>query len=117
MSQAVPLTFQTEWLGRIPYAQAWAMQKDYHREIAEGQRPPTLLLLEHPRTITRGRSTKESSLLQSEAAYRGAGLEVFTVERAGDVTYHGPGQLVGYPLFPVVEKVGDFLRKLERVLL
>jgi len=109
--------FHTEWLGRIPYGDAWILQKAYHREIAEGLRPPTLLLLEHPRTITRGRSTKASSLLQDEAAYRRAGLDVFTVERGGDATYHGPGQLVGYPLFPVVEKVGDFLRQIERCLL
>lgn len=117
MSPTGPPIFRTEWLGRVPYADAWALQKEYHRQIAAGARPPTLLLLEHPRTITCGRSTKADSLLQSEEAYRQAGFEVFNVERGGDVTYHGPGQLVGYPLFPVVEKVGDFLRKIERCLL
>jgi lipoyl(octanoyl) transferase len=109
--------FRTEWLGRVPYGDAWALQKTYHREIAAGERPPTLLLLEHPRTITLGRSTKATSLLQTEEDYRRLGLDVFHVERGGDVTYHGPGQLVGYPLFPVAEKVGDFLRKIERTLL
>lgn len=117
MSTVNSTPYRTEWLGRVPYGDAWALQKSYHREIAQGLRPPTLLLLEHPRTLTCGRSTKMESLLRSEEAYRQAGLEVFTVERGGDVTYHGPGQLVGYPLFPVVEKVGDFLRKLERCLL
>jgi lipoyl(octanoyl) transferase len=112
-----PTPFRTEWLGRLPYAEAWALQKQYHREIAEGGRPPTLLLLEHPRTITLGRSTKSTSLLHSPNDYRRLGFDVFDVERGGDVTYHGPGQLVGYPLFPVVEKVGDYLRKIERALL
>jgi lipoyl(octanoyl) transferase len=101
----------------MPYGEAWALQKSYHREIAAGERPPTLLLLEHPRTITFGRSTKLSSVLHNEEGYRRMGFDVFTVERGGDVTYHGPGQLVGYPLFPVAEKVGDFLRKIELALL
>jgi lipoyl(octanoyl) transferase len=106
-----------EALGQVPYLEAWQLQKRYHAEIATGERPPTLLLLEHPKTITFGRSTKPTSLLHSEAAYRAMGYEVHHVERGGDVTYHGPGQLMGYPLFPLTIKVGDFLRQLEQVLL
>lgn len=106
-----------EVLGQVPYDEAWQLQKRYHAEIADGHRPATLLLLEHPRTITFGRSTKAASLLYSEETYRELGFAVHHVERGGDVTYHGPGQLVGYPLIPMVDKVGDFLRRLERLLL
>ncbi len=106
-----------EVLGLVPYDEGWQLQKRYHAEIADGHRPATLLLLEHPRTITLGRSTKPGSLLHSEEAYRGQGFAVHHVERGGDVTYHGPGQLVGYPLIPMVDKVGDFLRRLEQLLL
>lgn len=106
-----------EEMGCVAYDEAWQLQKRYHAEIALGHRPPTLLLLEHPRTITLGRSTKSSSLLHTEEAYRERGLAVHHVERGGDVTYHGPGQLVGYPLIPLIDKVGDFLRKLEQLLI
>jgi len=106
-----------EELGQVPYDEAWQLQKRYHAEIADGHRPATLLLLEHPRTITLGRSTKPGSLLHSEEAYRELGFAVHHIERGGDVTYHGPGQLVGYPLIPMVDKVGDFLRRLEQLLL
>lgn len=106
-----------EELGQMPYEAAWNLQKRYHAEIAEGQRPATLLLLEHPRTITLGRSTKKENLLHTEDTYRENGFAVHPVERGGDVTYHGPGQLVGYPLIPLVERVGDFLRQIEHLLL
>src|SRR2546425_1258671 len=106
-----------EVLGLVPYDEAWQLQKRYHAEIAADQRPPTLLLLEHPRTITLERSTKPNSLLYTEEAYRERGFAVHQVERGGDVTYHGPGQLVGYPLIPLIEKVGGFLRQLEQLLL
>lgn len=106
-----------ETLGLVPYLEAWHLQKKYHAEIAEGKRSATLLLLEHPRTITFGRSTKLHSVLYSDDEYRAQGYSVHEVERGGDVTYHGPGQLVGYPLIPLSMKVGDFLRQLEQLLL
>ncbi|WP_119357407.1 lipoyl(octanoyl) transferase LipB [Meiothermus granaticius] len=109
--------FQVERLGRVPYAQAWEYQKQVHAEVVAGQRPPTLLLLEHPRTITLGRAAKPENLLLSEAQYRAQGIELFSIERGGDVTYHGPGQLVGYPIFPVGRRVRDFLRQLEQTLI
>lgn len=106
-----------EELGQMAYEEAWHLQKRYHAEIAADQRPPTLLLLEHPPTFTLGRSTKPGSLLVPEEALCEKGFAVHRVERGGDVTYHGPGQLVGYPLIPMIDKVGDFLRSLERLLL
>lgn len=115
--QAQTLDFQVEWLRQVPYAQAWEYQKQVHAEVAAGQRKPTLLLLEHPRTITLGRGADGSNLLLPKEAYAAQGVELFWIERGGDVTYHGPGQLVGYPIFPVGRKVRDFLRKLEAVIM
>lgn len=109
--------FQVEWLGTVPYSQAWEYQKQVHAEVASGQRKPTLLLLEHPRTITLGRGADGSNLLLPKEAYPAQGIELFWIERGGDVTYHGPGQLVGYPIFPVGRKVRDFLRKLEAIIM
>jgi len=108
-----PRSFQVERLGLVPYQEAWEYQKRVHAEVVSGERPPTLLLLEHPRTLTLGRAATGENLLLSEEQYRGQGIELFWIERGGDVTYHGPGQLVGYPIFPVGRRVRDFLRQLE----
>ncbi|WP_027883601.1 lipoyl(octanoyl) transferase LipB [Meiothermus rufus] len=105
--------FEVEKLGLVPYGPAWEYQKKVHAEVVAGRRKPTLLLLQHPRTITLGRAAKPENLLLSETQYRAQGIELFWVERGGDVTYHGPGQLVGYPIFPVGRQVRGFLRKLE----
>ncbi|GIW24618.1 lipoyl(octanoyl) transferase LipB [Meiothermus sp.] len=109
--------FEVEKLGLMPYREAWEYQKQVHAEVVAGQRKPTLLLLEHPRTITLGRAAKPENLLLSEAQYRAQGIELFSIERGGDVTYHGPGQLVGYPIFPVGRQVRGFLRQLEQVIM
>jgi len=87
--------------GLVPYQEAWDLQEDLTREIAEGKRPPTLLLLEHPHTYTFGRGGKVANLLWDEAKLVKKGISVHWVDRGGDVTYHGPGQLVGYPLLPL----------------
>ena len=89
-------------LGLIEYETAWKLQDEYAREIAEGTRPPTLLLLEHPHVYTFGRRGKHETLLWSEAKLKELGIAIHWVDRGGDVTYHGPGQLVGYPLIPLV---------------
>ncbi|RDI96130.1 lipoyl(octanoyl) transferase LipB [Meiothermus sp. QL-1] len=109
--------FAVEKLGRMPYQEAWEYQKRVHAEVAAGRREPTLLLLEHPPTITLGRAAKPEHLLLPEERYRAMGIELFAVERGGDVTYHGPGQLVGYPIFPVGRQVRGFLRRLEQAIL
>jgi lipoyl(octanoyl) transferase len=108
--------FVVEDLGLIPYGEAWAYQKKVHRQVVEGKRPPTLLLLEHPRVITLGRKATGENLLFPESWYREQGFELYWVERGGDVTYHGPGQLVGYPIFPVDREVRRFLRQIEEVI-
>jgi lipoate-protein ligase B len=88
-------------LGLIDYQTAWQLQDEYTEEIAEGKRPPTLLLLEHPHVYTFGRRGKQENLLWGEAQLRQKGISIHWVDRGGDVTYHGPGQLVGYPLIPL----------------
>ena len=88
-------------LGLIEYGAAWRLQDDYAAEIANGQRCPTLLLLEHPHVYTFGRSGNVTNLLWNERQLRQRGISVHWVDRGGDVTYHGPGQLVGYPLLPL----------------
>jgi lipoate-protein ligase B len=88
-------------LGRAPYEQTWELQAEYAEQIAQGQRPPTLLLVEHPHTYTFGRRGHPENLLWDDAELERRGVSVLWVDRGGDVTYHGPGQLVGYPLIPL----------------
>lgn len=90
-----------EDLGLIEYKSAWKLQDEYAAEIAEGKRPPTLLLLEHPHVYTFGRKGHAENLLWNEEQLKQKGVSVHWVDRGGDVTYHGPGQLVGYPLLPL----------------
>ena len=93
-------------LGLIEYQEAWSRQEQYAAEIAAGQRSPTLLLLEHPPVYTFGRKGHAENLLWGEEQLKARGVRVLWVDRGGDVTYHGPGQLVGYPLIPL-GSIGD----------
>ncbi len=88
-------------LGLIEYERAWKLQDEYASEIAAGARPPALLLLEHPHVYTFGRKGHAENLLWGEEQLKQKGIAVHWVDRGGDVTYHGPGQLVGYPLIPL----------------
>ena len=88
-------------LGLIEYEAAWKLQDQYAAEIGEGKRPATLLLLEHPHVYTFGRRGKRENLLWGESQLKEKGIAIHWVDRGGDVTYHGPGQLVGYPLIPL----------------
>lgn len=114
-------------LGLIDYEAAWRLQDQYAAEIAAGTRPPTLLLLEHPHVYTFGRKGNADNLLWDEIQLKEKGISTYWVDRGGDVTYHGPGQLVGYPLIPLgklnqenqlpdVDYVG-YIRKLEDMLI
>jgi len=116
-----------EDLGLIEYETAWKLQDQYAVEIAEGKRPPTLLLLEHPHVYTFGRRGKQENLLWGEQQLKEKGIAIHWVDRGGDVTYHGPGQLVGYPLIPLGQVSSDnklpqadyvgYVRKLEKVII
>jgi len=87
--------------GCVEYETAWNMQARLAEEIAGGRRPPALLLLEHPHTYTFGRRGRAENLLWPPEELARRGVSVHWVDRGGDVTYHGPGQLVGYPLIPL----------------
>ena len=103
-------------LGRLDYRAAWDMQLKTHAAVAEGRTVPTLLLVEHPPVITFGRKGGRQNLLADPAALAAQGFSLYDIERGGDVTYHGPGQLVGYPILPIGRAVRSYLRKLEAVM-
>jgi lipoate-protein ligase B len=88
-------------LGLVTYEEAWELQNRLAKEIASGTRTATLLLLEHSHTYTFGRSGNVKNMLWDEAELDRRGIGIHWVDRGGDVTYHGPGQLVGYPLIPL----------------
>ena len=99
-------------LGLIDYNQAWALQRTIHDGVVQGTRPNTLLLLEHPSVFTAGRRTEDSDRPTN-------GAEVIEVDRGGRITWHGPGQLVGYPIVKLknpTELVG-FVREMESCLI
>jgi lipoyl(octanoyl) transferase len=94
--------------GLVDYQKAWESQKAIHQDVADGRRPNTLLLLEHPSVFTAGRRTEESEKPSD-------GTPVIDVDRGGRITWHGPGQLVGYPIVKLInptELVG-FVREIE----
>ena len=88
-------------LGTVPFEKGRALQETLAGEIQTGERPPTLLLLQHPHTYTFGRRGQEKNLLWDEAELARRKIAVVWTDRGGDVTYHGPGQIVGYPLLPL----------------
>jgi lipoyl(octanoyl) transferase len=110
------------WLatpGVVPYGAAYEVMHDLAERRAEGNVPDALLLLEHPPVFTAGRRTDPSHLLLAEEEIRRRGAEVTHVDRGGSVTFHGPGQLVGYPIIdlgPRMDVVG-YLRGVEEVLI
>jgi lipoyl(octanoyl) transferase len=99
-------------LGRIEYREAYALQERVRTARQEGLIPDVLLLLEHPPVYTRGRRTGPGELPMGEAFYRERGIDVVDADRGGRVTYHGPGQLVGYPVARIDDVVG-FVRSME----
>ena len=108
-------------LGMVPYAAALDRQRSLAEERIAGRLPDDLLLLvEHPPVVTLGRGARGSSLPIAPDLLRRRGIEVFEIERGGDVTYHGPGQLVGYPIFDLAQHRRDlhwFLRQIEEALI
>jgi len=109
-----------EWLGRTEYEQAWDSQKRLVREIDRGERGNTLLLLEHSPTYTIGSDRHPEHLLLGPEELARRGISVFQIDRGGDITYHGPGQLVGYPLLYLDADGLDlhrYLRNLEEAII
>jgi len=107
-------------LGRVGYSPALALQKDLEREVIEKRQKDYLLLLEHPHTFTIGRRAKETGVLATADVLKDLGIEVFETDRGGKVTYHGIGQIVGYPIInlsPDREDVHKYVRDIEEVLI
>jgi lipoyl(octanoyl) transferase len=110
------------YLGRVDYSIALELQQTLVRLVKEGRISHTLLLLEHPPVITLGRNAGAQNIVASPEFLAGNGVELHETDRGGDVTFHGPGQLVGYPIFDLrafEPRIGavDFVRKLEEVLI
>jgi lipoyl(octanoyl) transferase len=107
-------------LGRLRYADGLELQADLVRQRQAGQVPDTLLLLEHDPVFTLGRNARHENVLLEEETLRARGFELFETGRGGDVTYHGPGQLVAYPIFclsPDRRDVHRYVRDLEEVMI
>ena len=102
-------------LGQVPYAESVAIQERLRAARQAGELPDMLVLLEHPPVYTLGRRGDESDLPMGEDWYRGQGIEVAETTRGGRVTYHGPGQLVGYPIMPITDVVA-YLRTMEEAI-
>src|SRR3984957_17481917 len=102
-------------LGTIPYSDALAIQAEIQSGRQAGEQSDTLLLLEHPPVYTRGRRAADNELTLGEDFYRAHGIEIVPTDRGGKVTYHGPGQLVGYPIMRVRD-IGLHLRKMEEAI-
>jgi lipoyl(octanoyl) transferase len=102
MDRAAPIAAQ--WLGRIGYREAWALQKELVAQRAQGEAGDRLLVLEHAAVLTLGRQADDQHVLATPRELRRRGVEVIRVERGGEVTYHGPGQLVAYPIIRLADR-------------
>ncbi len=118
---AAPI-LRTRWLGRVPYDEAWDLQKAiWEGRVSDRTQDDYVLLLEHPHTYTVGRNGDGSNLKISPSLLSGIGAEVHDVDRGGDITYHGPGQLVGYPIVTIPAFARGFdavghVRRIEEIL-
>jgi lipoyl(octanoyl) transferase len=110
-----PQTLSVCRLGTVAYGDALALQADVRARRQADELPDTLLLLEHPPVYTRGRRSAADELPFGEDFYRARGIEIVASDRGGRVTYHGPGQLVGYPIVRVAD-IGAHLRRIEAAL-
>jgi lipoyl(octanoyl) transferase len=108
---------EVRWLGRIDYREAWEKQHELVAQRRAGEIPDQLLLLEHNAVLTLGRQSDPSYIRATDDDLKTRGVEVIRVERGGEVTYHGPGQLVGYPIIKLAERdllLRPFVRALEQ---
>ncbi len=115
-----PRTLKVERLGRVKYGAGLEIQKQTERAVLSGAQADTLLLLEHPHTLTLGRRAAQNGIIAPEGVLRERGVTVFETNRGGKVTYHGLGQIVGYPIIslsPDREDVHRYVRDLEEVLI
>jgi lipoyl(octanoyl) transferase len=110
------MDLKVEWLGRMRYRDAWDVQRARHTARDAGAIADTLLLVEHEPVLTLGRHARDEHVIAGPTELAGRGIEVIRVERGGEVTYHGPGQLVAYPIVRLRERpvlLRPFVRALE----
>jgi lipoyl(octanoyl) transferase len=114
-----PPLLTAAWLGRVEYPKAWSQQRTLWLARLDGDCGDSLMLLEHPPTYTLGRRAIEKDLVYDEIERTVRGISLFKVDRGGRATYHGPGQLVGYPIMSLGERydVLSYLRRLEEALI
>lgn len=108
------------WLGSVGYRQAWDLQAEIVAGMREGRGEDTLLLLEHPHVFTMGKAAKPDHVLWDDAERARRDVSVIWSDRGGEATYHGPGQLVGYPILdlsPAGITIPDYIARLERSLI
>jgi lipoyl(octanoyl) transferase len=113
-------TLRVRRLGRLEYGAALAVQKETERAVCSGQQPDTLLLVEHPHTFTLGRKATPDGIIAAREILEARGIVVFETNRGGRVTYHGLGQVVGYPIInlsPDRQDVHRYVRDLEEALM
>jgi lipoyl(octanoyl) transferase len=111
-----PRKIRWAWLGRAPYAEVLALQERIREGVIQGTECETLLLVEHPPVITLGRNANAANVLASPQALAEVGVSVARVSRGGDVTFHGPGQLVGYPVFRLHDGVRAHVMTMGRAI-
>ena len=114
------LTVRACWLGSTGYRETWDLQADLVRAVRDGRAPDTLLLLEHPHVFTMGKAAKADHVLWDRDELERRQVEVIWSDRGGEATYHGPGQLVGYPILDLAHlglTVPAYLRTLEQSLI
>jgi lipoyl(octanoyl) transferase len=110
------MDLRVEWLGTMEYRRAWGAQRELVAARAAGAAPDTLLLVEHPAVLTLGRHADPAHVRASPGELDARGIELIRVERGGEVTYHGPGQLVAYPIVRIADHgllIRPFVRALE----
>jgi len=120
MTRSEQRTLKVERLGRVEYAAGLEIQKQTEASVLTGAQPDTLLLLEHPHTLTLGRRATDGGIIAPAEVLHARGVTVFETNRGGKVTYHGLGQIVGYPIIklsPDREDVHRYVRDLEEVLI
>lgn len=118
-STKVELEFSVRSLASADYASVWNLQRALVEERAADNIPDTLLLVEHPAVITMGRKSTEFAQIEAQGLTEWQGVPLFCVERGGEATFHGPGQLVAYPIFKISQNLGarGFLKVLEQALI
>ena len=107
-------------LGKKDYKETWDLQKELQRKRIDDQINDVLILVEHPPVYTLGKNADNDNLIATEKFLKNQGIQVYNIDRGGDITYHGPGQLVGYPIFNIREMdlgIKDYVHNVEQALI